>query len=142
MRFRYQRWMIFTALVYLAVGLVIGLLMFLGYRYPAWAWIYRWRIVHVHLILVGGIIQMIMGVALWMFPRKREPPGWTSEGEGLTLYALFNSGTVSRSLAEPFWADATWCYFAALAGIGLQILALGYFLVLIWQRVRAPRSAA
>jgi hypothetical protein len=138
MKFRYQRWMIKTALVYLFLGILIGLLTFLSGRIPQLAWISKWRTVHVHLILVGSVIQIIMGVALWMFPRRKEPPGWTTEREGMTLYVGFNAGTVVRSVFEPFAHSGLLSYFLTLSGMASQILSLLYFLFLIFQRIRAP----
>ena len=138
MKFRYQRWMIKTSLIYLFLGVSIGFLTFLSSRIPELAWISSWRTVHVHLILVGSVIQIIMGVALWMFPRRKEPPGWTTEREGMTLYVGFNVGTVGRSLFEPFAQSAVSAHLLTLSGMGLQILSLLYFLALIFQRVRAP----
>jgi len=138
MKFRYQRWMIKTALVYLFLGILIGFLTFLSQRIPELAWISSWRTVHVHLILVGSVIQIIMGVALWMFPRRKEPPGWTTEQEGMTLYVGFNAGTVVRSLFEPFAHSGLLSCFLTLSGMASQILSLLYFLFLIFQRIRAP----
>ena len=138
MKFRYQRWMIKTSLVYLLVGVFLGLLMFLAQRFPALEWISTWRTIHVHVILVGSVIQMIMGVALWMFPRKVEVPRWTTEREGMTLYISFNLGTVTRSVFEPFWTSGDLSYFLTLGGMVLQILSILYFLVLIFQRIRSP----
>jgi hypothetical protein len=138
MKFRYQRWMIKTSLVYLFLGILIGFLTFLSGRFPELAWISSWRTVHVHLILVGSIIQIIMGVALWMFPRRKEPPGWTTEREGMPLYVGFNAGTVVRSLFEPFAHSGPVVYLLTLSGMIVQGLSLLYFLFLIFQRVRAP----
>jgi hypothetical protein len=87
---------------------------------------------------MGSVIQIIMGVALWMFPRRKEPPGWTTEREGMTLYVGFNAGTVVRSLSEPFWQSGLFPYLLTLSGMVLQILSLVYFLILIFQRIRAP----
>jgi hypothetical protein len=95
---------------------------------------------YVHLILMGAVIQMIMGVALWMFPRRKEPPPVTTEPEGMTLYIGFNAGTVIRSLFDPFWQAGTGPYFLAFGGMILQILSLFYFLCLIFQRIRAPSA--
>ena len=119
-------------------GILIGLLTFLSGRIPELAWISSWRTVHVHLILPGSINQIIMGVALWMFPRRKEPPGWTTEREGMTLYVGFNAGTVVRSLFEPFEQWGFPPYLLTLSGMILQILSLLYFLLLIFQRVRSP----
>lgn len=142
MRYNYQRWMLKTSLVYLLVGIILGLFMFLGYRYPAFAWATSWRTVHVHLILFGAVIQIIMGVALWMFPRKKEPPHYTTEREGMILYGLFNAGTLLRSVAEPFWAGGSLPYTLALIGMTLQILSLLYFFYLIFGRIRPPSAVS
>jgi len=138
MKIRYQRWMIKTALIYLFLGILIGLLTFLSGRIPELAWISKWRTVHVHLILLGSVIQIIMGVALWMFPRRKEPPGWTTEREEMALYVGFNTDTVVRSLFEPFGQSGFSPYLLTLSGMILQTLSLLYFLLLIFQRVRAP----
>jgi len=140
MKFRYQRWMIKTSLVYLFVGVLLGLLIFLADLFPSLQWARNWRTVHVHLILMGSVIQMIMGVALWMFPRRREPPPVTSEREGMTLYVAFNAGTVIRSLFEPSWQSGSLLYFLTLSGMILQVLSILYFLYLILQRIRAPAA--
>ena len=138
MKFRYQRWMIKTSLIYLFVGVLMGLLMYLAHRFPALGWISNWRTAHVHLILVGSVIQMIMGVALWMFPRRKESPRWTTEQEGMALYSAFNAGTLTRSAFEPFWTFGDLHYFLALSGMILQILSILYFL--IFQRIRSPSA--
>ena len=138
MKFRYQRWMIKTSLIYLFLGILIGFLTFLSGRFPELAWISGWRTVHVHLILVGSVIQIIMGVALWMFPRRKEPPGWTTEREGMTLYVGFNAGTVVRSLFEPFAYSGLLSFSLTLGGMASQILSLLFFLFLVFQRIRAP----
>jgi hypothetical protein len=87
---------------------------------------------------VGSIIQIIMGVALWMFPRRKEAPGWTTEREGMPLYVGFNAGTVVRSVFEPFAQSSVLPYLLTLSGMASQILSLLYFLFLVFQRIRTP----
>jgi hypothetical protein len=140
MKFRYQRWMIKTSLIYLFLGILFGFLTFLSGRFSELAWISSWRTVHVHLILVGSVIQIIMGVALWMFPRRKEPPGWTTEREGMPLYLGFNAGTVVRSPFEPFAQSGPFPYYLTLSGMTAQILSVVYFLFLVFQRIRAPSA--
>jgi len=67
MKFRYQRWMIKTSLVYLFFGILIGLLTFVSGRIPELAWISSWRTVHVHLILPGSINQIIFSACYISF---------------------------------------------------------------------------
>ncbi len=76
MRFNYQRLMLKTSLIYLLIGILIGLLMFLSYQFRMFYRAYSLKAVHTHLILIGFVIQMIMGVASI---EKR----FTTEKEGL-----------------------------------------------------------
>ena len=139
MKFSYMRWMIRSSLVYLLTGMLFGLLIYLGYRVPALAWCQRLRTVHVHLILVGGVIQMIMGVALWMFPRRPDAPHWPTRAQGWTLYALFNAGTVVRAISGPWQLTSLAGYLVGLGGIALQLAGVALFLALVFGRVRGPR---
>ncbi len=142
MKFRYQRWMLRAALLYLLVGVSLGLFLYLAPAFPAFRWAFRWHTTHVHLLLMGTVIQVIMAVALWMFPRRKTPPYWTPEGQGMTLFWLFNLGVVLRSLAEPWALDHPGFYAVSLAGVVLEILALLYFVYLVHQRIRAPRGTS
>ena len=129
--------MLKTAFLYLVVGILLGLLMYLYRAFPDLA-LYSVRSVHVHLILVGAFLQIIMGVALWMFPRKREFPHYTLEREGMTLYVIFNLGTVLRSVFNPLDALSPLYYWLTFAGMSLQILGIAFFVFLIFKRIRVP----
>ncbi len=141
MKFRYQRWMLRASLLYLLVGITLGLLMYLGQGTAGLGWTYRLYTTHVHLILVGAVMQVIMAVALWMFPRRKEPPYWTPESQGLTLFGIFNLGMVLRSLAEPWSLASPSLYWIGVLGVSLEILGFFYFAYLILQRIRAPGSS-
>src|SRR6058998_2124739 len=60
--------------------------------------------VYFHLFMVGGVTQMIFGVAYWMFPRisKENPRGW--EGLALVTYVTLNVGLIARAVVEPILA--------------------------------------
>lgn len=138
MKFLYLRLMLKTALAYLTIGLFLGIFIFLGYKYPSMAWAVSLKIVHVHLLLMGVVMQIIMGVALWMFPRAKDEPFVTPEREGMTLYIIFNAGTLLRSFSEPFAMTSDRGYWLAFLGMILQILGTFYFVILIAGRVRTP----
>lgn len=86
-----------------------------------------------HMFTLGFLTQMILGVALWMFPRsktamKRE----LAEKLALIVFVLLNSGLVLRHavyLLAP--ANAAW---QAIAGI-IQFSALLLFTAIIWNRM-------
>lgn len=142
MKFLYLRLMLKTSLAYFTIGTLLGLTMYLGYHFPPLSPLLRLRTTHAHLILVGGIIQLIMGVALWMFPRRENPPAFTPESDGLRLYFLLNAGTLLRALSEPFLASHPAVFWTAFAGASLQSLAILYFLFLIWARIRPPKAVS
>jgi uncharacterized membrane protein YczE len=107
MRFNYQRLILKTSLIYLLIGILIGLLMFLSYQFKMFYWAYSLKAVHTHLILIGFVIQMIMGVASI---EKR----FTTEKEGLMLYILLNIGIILRTLFEPFARTNKLAFYIAL----------------------------
>ncbi|MHA2609504.1 MAG: hypothetical protein V2G48_02775 [bacterium JZ-2024 1] len=142
MKYNYQRWMLKTALFYLIVGVLLGLLIFLSPYYETLSWASAWKSTHVHLILVGTVIQTIMGVALWMFPRKKEPPHFTTEREGTILYVVLNAGVIVRSIGEPFHHLSRAFFRLAMWGMVFQILAMIYFAFLIYGRIRPPTAVS
>ena len=130
-----------TSFLYFLAAFLLGALMALD----GWLGLGRWlRAVYLsqlHLLVVGWITQLALGVAYWMFPRFRkemnpEPRG--SQRLAWAVYALLNAGLLLRFLFEPFylmgpepWLAAT----VALSGV-LQALAAMGFGLLIWGRVR------
>lgn len=58
-----------------------------------------WGSLHAHLLLVGFLLLLIIGVAFWTFPRIRgRRPGreW-----GWVAFALINAGLLLRLFAQP-----------------------------------------
>lgn len=62
------QWYVRTALFYLVAASVLGV----WYQLELWKPVFGLEpyliVVHTHLALMGGVIQMILGVGLWMFP--------------------------------------------------------------------------
>ena len=66
------RYFIKTSLAFLVLGIITGLYMsFAKYIYQSG---YTQELIsaHTHLILVGSVMMMIMGVALWFFSASRK----------------------------------------------------------------------
>jgi hypothetical protein len=95
---------------------------------------------HVHLLLVGFMLMMVMGVATWMFPRPaRDDPRYRPE-LAEAVYWIMTVATVVRAAAElttPFIPVPPLRWTIALAGLG-QIAGTGLFVVNMWWRVRMP----
>jgi hypothetical protein len=97
---------------------------------------------HTHVILVGFVMMMILGVALWMFPRPakgdtRYRP-WVAEA----AYWLIAGGTAARAAGEIARAQsgAPWLRWAILVAGAAQALGLLAFFATVWSRIRPVGS--
>jgi hypothetical protein len=122
--------------VYLVVGMGIGSWMLIEEtqgRAPGPAW----PDLHAHVLLVGFLLLLVMGVAFWMFPRVRgQRPG---RGGGWVAFGLLNAGLLLRVLAEPL-VDAggeTFWRWALGAAAVLPTVGIAVFALTILPRVRS-----
>jgi hypothetical protein len=130
-----------AAFVYFIVAFVLGALMMLD----RWLGFSRWlKVVYfsqLHLLMVGWITQLAIGVAYWMFPRLRkeqDPRPRGSDTLGWFVLVALNAGLLLRFLLEPFYLMGAQPWLAAtmaLSGI-LQAAAAVAFGLLIWARIR------
>jgi hypothetical protein len=132
------RWYLRSALIYLVVALLIGLLLavrpLLGLP-PALA---NLRPVFFHLFVVGWITQLIFGVIYWMFPKYSSEAPYRSVKLAWTTFALLNLGLLARAIIEPTLAFVTapiWGQLLALSAL-LQLIAGVAFAVNSWSRVK------
>jgi hypothetical protein len=92
-----------------------------------------------HLFFVGGVTQMIFGVAVWLFPvSSRETPRGAPWLQIATL-VLLNGGLLLRLITEPMRLQGgglLWGRFLVLSA-ALQWLGMCAFLILIWPRIHA-----
>lgn len=130
------RWFLRAAIVNLVAALALALLMALpSFAASAPAW----RPVYVHLLVMGWATQMIFGVALWMFPRKRPLDLKAVDWLGWSCFAFTNLGLALRAVAEPALAAGRWAPAGALVQIAaaLQLAAILAFVIQVWPRVTA-----
>jgi heme/copper-type cytochrome/quinol oxidase subunit 1 len=132
-----------TSFVFLVAGLLLGGWIIVGEfvlgAYPPRLFITA----HVHLLLVGFMLMIVMGVATWMFPRPpREDTRYRPE-LAEAVYWTMTAATVVRSVAElaaPFSSAPALRLAIALGGLG-QLAGAALFVVNMWWRVRTPRGA-
>ena len=131
-----------TAIVFLAIGLLIGAWMIvrreLYHQFPS---PYETS-AHTHAILVGFVMTMILGVALWLFPRPEKTDTRYRPALADAAYWFLTAGTVSRVAGElgRSVAQASWLAWPIVAGGLLQIGALLLFFYTMWPRIRAVGS--
>lgn len=130
------RWYLKTALVYFMAALVLGVFQALGGAVgfvPPGA-----TPVYYHLLMVGWVTQVILGVAIWMFPKfsLSQPRG--NERLFWAAYFLLNFGLVFRAVGEPITAIANpsgWGWLLVVSAL-LQWLAGTLIVGTIWNRVK------
>lgn len=99
---------------------------------------------HTHAILVGFVMMMILGVALWMFPRPAAEDARYSPELAVLAYWCVTLGTAARTVGELARAQssAMWLKWTIIIAGLLQILGLVVFFYTMWSRIRPSGSRA
>ena len=129
------RWFLRAAIIDLVAGLGLGLLLALPAMADASP---GWRMVLVHLLVMGWATQMIFGVAYWMFPRRKPLDLTAFDATGWTCFAATNLGLIARAAGEPaLGSGAPYASVLVLMASLLQLLAVIAFVIQIWPRIFA-----
>lgn len=89
-----------TAVCFLGLGLALGLWMIIGRELGGLAPTSYLVVAHTHSILVGFVMMMILGVALWLFPRPDRTDVHYRPHVAEAAYWLVTSGTAIRTGGE------------------------------------------
>jgi hypothetical protein len=140
-----------ASLIYLGLGAVLGTLLLINRWIFLGTVIGSLRVSHVQFLIVGWLIQLIIGVAWWLFPplaiglRPGSPKpvrrSQAQRGSEPLFWATFislNAGILLRSVFAPLHSWTEIGLFNTLADIsGLFLLTAAItFVVNIWGRVR------
>jgi hypothetical protein len=134
-----------AAFLYLMVAFVLGALMMLDQWLGFGRWLKTVYLSQLHLLVVGWITQLAIGVAYWIFPRylkEQDPHPRGSDALAWAVFLCLNAGLLLRFLFEPFYLMGPSPWLAALIALSgvLQAAAAVGFGWLIWGRVRAMES--
>lgn len=126
-----------TGFMFLVAGLLIGLYMIVTSHFASHLFYYELVTVHVHIILFGFLMSLIMGVAIWMFPRTKDS-GSYSPGLAEAVYWFLAAGTSLRAAFEILSIFVTTVVVSFLIVLGglMQVTAAILFVYNIWSRVR------
>jgi hypothetical protein len=136
---RLTRYFIKTALIYLALSLVLGALLAARAAFDWPAELAALSPVFFHLFMVGWVTQLIFGMLFWMLPKSSKELPRGNEQVAWAAYVLINCGLVLRVIGEPLtvWR-AEWGLGWLLGLAALLQLAGGWaFIVNAWPRVKA-----
>jgi hypothetical protein len=123
----------------------LGALMMLDRWLSFGHWLKVVYLSQLHLLLVGWITQLSIGVAYWIFPRflkEQDPRPRGSDTLAWAVLVCLNAGLLLRFLFEPFYlldAEPWLAGLMALSGV-LQALAVVGFVWLVWGRIRTMES--
>lgn len=131
-----------AALLYLAVGVLLGALILSAKGMPTtlgWSW--QLLAAHIQLVIGGWLIQLALGVAYWMLPRRGDAVERGRAGAAWLCFAALNLGVSGaailltlRPLIQAAWLD----WLLILAALS-QTLALAAFAWHAWPRVAPTR---
>jgi heme/copper-type cytochrome/quinol oxidase subunit 1 len=131
-----------TGVGFLAVGLVLGFWLvvqreLLG-RFPDPNLVSA----HAHAVLIGFVMFLILGVALWLFPRAAKEDTRYSPGRATASYWILFIATAVRFVAEASgaWFDSLLLgWLVVLGGLG-QVVGLLFYFWTMWTRIRPVGS--
>lgn len=131
-----------TAILFLGIGLALGGWMIaqreLSQVYPSPYLVSA----HTHAILVGFVMMMILGVALWLFPRPEKGDERYDPRVAGVAYWLVATGTAVRIAGElvRIGTDSLLLRWAIVAAGLIQIAGIVLFFHTMWSRIRPVGS--
>jgi heme/copper-type cytochrome/quinol oxidase subunit 1 len=133
-----------TGILFLVVGLAIGLWMMVARELGQRAISTYVVSAHTHAILVGFVMMMILGVALWMFPRPARGDTLYRPAVAEGAYWMLAVGTATRVAGElaRTQSDASTLRWIVVASGAAQAVGLLLFFANMWSRIRPVGSQA
>lgn len=133
---KYSVWTIRCALIYLATGFTFGGLLLANKGVTASPAISPiiWQLLpaHMEFLLVGWMVQLVLGMAFWILPRFSLEPKRGNVSLAWLSFGLLNLGIWLAGFAPLFGAQA-WLLFAGRAAQAGAALA---FAAHAWPRVK------
>lgn len=132
------RWFIKAGIIYFVVGIFLALFA----EIPTVQTGPLLLPVYWHMLVMGWITQLIMGVSIWMFPRKHRDKKKRESILTWSAFWLLNSGLVLRFTTEPilplFSENSAISIIVVISAV-LQVLAIIVYILEIWPRLQ-PRE--
>lgn len=136
------RYFIKTSIAFLIIGILTGLYMSYSKYISSASYTQELISAHTHIVLVGSVMMMIMGVALWFFPRAEKNDKKYNPDLILIVYWLMASSTLFRFI---FQVVGSYYYLPLVNTLififsALQVVAMILFFYSMWGRIRAVGS--
>lgn len=136
------RYFIKTSIIFLITGILSGVYMSFAKNVFHTPYGHDLVSAHAHIILVGSVMMMIMGVALWFFPRPQKDDKKYNPSLILITFWLM---TISTALRFVFQTAAgfvfiDWINVMITITSVFQVVAILLFFYSIWGRIRPVGS--
>ncbi len=127
-----------VSFIYLALGLLVGILLAGQTLWPVPAFVSALEPVYIHLLTVGWLTFLIFGVAYWMFPKYSLERPHGNDLINWTAFFLLNIGLILRIVAEPSLGQGASVALSTLLVISAFFQWLGgiLFIINLWKRVK------
>jgi len=128
---RLSQWIIRVAFIYLILGFTFGALLLIHkgiFLNPA---LWGWLPAHIEFLLVGWILQLTMGVALWILPRYWQKKRRPNETYVQIAFILLNLGIWLVVAGTTFRAGRP----VLFAGRIIELVAIMFFVFHAWKRI-------
>ncbi|MBK7381633.1 MAG: cbb3-type cytochrome c oxidase subunit I [Ignavibacteriales bacterium] len=136
------RYFVKTSIIFLVLGILTGLYMSYSKYISESGYTQELISAHTHIILVGSVMMMIMGVALWFFPRAEKDDKKYNPDLIKVVYWLMATATFLRFI---FQLVGSYYYLPIVNTLifffsALQVIAMILFFYSMWGRIRAVGS--
>ncbi|MCK7528065.1 MAG: cbb3-type cytochrome c oxidase subunit I [Ignavibacteriales bacterium] len=125
------RYFVKTSLVFLVIGILTGFTYVIQQIYLSKRLYTGINSAHTHIILVGSVMMMIMGVAFWFFPRAEKDDKKYNPDLILVTYWMMTISTAMRFIMQIIgayyyiaWVNACNCSILIFSGLGDDFIFL------------------
>jgi heme/copper-type cytochrome/quinol oxidase subunit 1 len=136
--FALARYYIKTSFLFLVAGMGAGLWALVARDLYGAPLPYRFASAHGHLLLVGFLVMLVMGVSVWMFPRPVRGDVRYRESVAAGVFWLMTASVILRFLAEAalaFGGADSLRWASAAGGLG-EFAGASLFVYNLWPRIR------
>lgn len=128
------RWFIKSGMIYFILGITLAFIAELPFVNTGVLLLP----VYWHMLVLGWITQLIMGVSIWMFPRKKHQRKTIQTIPAVLAFSFLNAGLFMRFLSEPFIPiikSNRWMTGIVILSSSLLFLSVIFYMIEIWPRV-------
>lgn len=125
-------WYVRTSIVYLLIGLTLGMLLLINKGIPLHPAMWRFLPAHIEFLFFGWTLQFALGIAYWILPRFGSERG--NVRLAVASYILLNIG-VWMTVAGYWWVGR---WNMTEFGRVVEFFAIAIFAIYAWPRVKAP----